>query len=413
MAHDHRSTAVTLAVALTALAAIRLIMARKQRLTARRPFPTTRTPVKRVPLDKLPKLKNDLLVRALRGEPTERVPVWCMRQAGRHLPEFRALRDAGYDFFTMCEVPELAVEVSLQPLRRYHMDAVIIFSDILVIPQAMGMQVNMVAGQGPVLPQPIRHPRDLARLDMAPDIEKTLGYVMDALNLARQKIHGEVPLIGFVGAPITLMCYMIEGSGSRTKALFKTFLYEHPTAAHALLQGITDVCVRFLIAQQRAGAQALQVFESVGAEVLTQEHFMEFCFPYLQQIAARVKDAVPDTPIVCFSKGTPYAYEKLAAHTRYDCLGLDWQSDPAAVRKAVAPINPKLALQGNFDSSTIYASPDIIHTQVKKMLAAFGTQRYVANFGHGCFPDMDPAHVNAFIKAVQEISLEMNAHRKP
>lgn len=312
----------------------------------------------------------------------------------------------------MCEVPELAVEVSLQPLRRYHMDAVIIFSDILVIPQAMGMEVIMVPGKGPVLPAPIRHPRDLARLDMAPDIEKTLGYVLDALNLARQKIHGEVPLIGFVGAPITLMCYMIEGGGSRTKALFKTFLYEHPAAAHTLLQGLTDVCVRFLIAQQRAGAQALQVFESVGAEVLTQEHYYEFCFPYLQQIAARVKEAAPDTPIVCFSKGTPYAYEKLAAETRYNCLGLDWQSDPVEVRRIVEPRNSKIALQGNFDSSTIYASTDIIYAQVKKMLTAFGTQKYVANFGHGCFPDMDPVHVNAFIKAVQEISLEMNARNK-
>lgn len=306
----------------------------------------------------------------------------------------------------MCEVPELAVEVSLQPLRRYHMDAVIIFSDILVIPQAMGLQVKMVSGKGPVLPAPIRHPRDLERLDMEPDIEKTLGYVLDALNLARQKINGEVPLIGFVGAPITLMCYMIEGSGSRTKALFKTFLYEHPKAAHSLLQGLSDVCVRFLIAQQRAGAQALQVFESVGAEVLTQEHYFEFCFPYLEQIAARVKDACPDTPIVCFSKGTPYAYDRLASATKYDCLGLDWQSDPVAVRRTV---NGRVSLQGNFDSSAIYASPDIIYTQVKKMLAAFGTQKYVANFGHGCFPDMDPTHVNAFIKAVQELSLEMNS----
>ncbi|GAB9470910.1 Uroporphyrinogen decarboxylase [Globisporangium polare] len=395
----------SLGIALAALAAIRLILARKKAQALKKPFPSVRTPLKRLALDQMPKLKNDLLLRALKGEKTERVPVWCMRQAGRHLPEFRALRNAGYEFFTMCGVPEIAVEVSLQPLRRYHMDAVIIFSDILVIPQAMGMEVVMVPGVGPVLPNPIRHPEDIAKLELSPNIEKTLGYVMDALNLARQEIKGEVPLIGFVGAPLTLLCYMIEGGGSRTKAILKTFLYQHPQAAHNLLQAVTDVCVNFLIAQQRAGAQALQVFESVGAEVLTQEHYFEFAFPYMAQIAARVKDATPDTPIVCFSKGTPYAYAALA-ETQYDCLGLDWQSDPAEVRKLV---KGKVSLQGNFDSSAIYASPEIIREQVKKMLKAFGTQGYVANFGHGCFPDMDPVHVNTFIKAVQEISLDMNA----
>ncbi|DBA04047.1 TPA: hypothetical protein N0F65_009394 [Lagenidium giganteum] len=397
-------TRATLAVACAALAAIGIILARRKQIKKARPFPTVRTPLKRVPLDRLPKLKNDLLLRALRGEPTERVPVWCMRQAGRHLKEFRDLRNAGYDFFTMCTVPELAVEVSLQPLRRYKVDAVIIFSDILVIPQAMGMEVKMVTGVGPVLPNPIREPKDIDKLDLSPDIEKTLGYVMDALNLARQSINGQVPLIGFVGGPLTLLCYMIEGGGSRTKAIFKTFLYEHPCAAHNLLQAITDVCVGFLLAQQAAGAQALQVFESVAAEVVTQEHYYEFCFPYLEQIAARVKDVTPSTPLVCFSKGTPYAYERLS-RTQYNCLGLDWQSDPAEVRKVVGD---RVALQGNFDSSAIYASPDIIREQVKKMLTSFGTQKYVANFGHGCFPDMKPAHVDTFVKAVQQMSVEMN-----
>ncbi|RLN97475.1 hypothetical protein BBJ28_00003738 [Nothophytophthora sp. Chile5] len=398
---------VTLSVALAAAAAIAFILQRKQqqRQQAPKPFPSVRTPLARLPLPQMPKLKNDLLVRALRGDRTERVPVWCMRQAGRHLPEFRALRDMGYDFFTMCGVPELAVEVSLQPLRRYHMDAVIIFSDILVIPQAMGMEVKMVPGVGPVLPSPIRDPSDIEKLDLNPDIEETLGYVLDALNLARQKINGEVPLIGFVGAPLTLMCYMIEGGGSRTKALLKTFLYQHPKAAHNLLQAITDVCVNFLVAQQRAGAQALQVFESVGAEVLTQDHYYEFVLPYLAQIASRVKDEAPDTPIVCFSKGTPYAYEKLVL-TQYDCIGLDWQSDPVEVRKIA---HGRVSLQGNFDSSAIYASTEIIYDEVKKMLKRFGTQKYVANFGHGCFPDMEPSHVDAFIKAVQQISLEMNS----
>ncbi|CEG39732.1 uroporphyrinogen decarboxylase [Plasmopara halstedii] len=401
-------TTTSLAVAISAAAAAAYIIQRQQtkkKPQKKLPFPTSRTPLKRVPLDELPELKNDLLLRALRGDHTERVPVWCMRQAGRHLPEFRELRDMGYDFFTMCGVPELAVEVSLQPLRRYHMDAVIIFSDILVIPQAMGMIVKMVPKIGPVLPDPIRTPEDIDKLNLNPDIDETLGYMLDALNLARQKINGEVPLIGFVGAPLTLMCYMIEGSGSRTKALLKTFLYQHPDAAHKLLQGITTVCVNFMLAQQRAGAQALQVFETVGAEALTQDHFYEFVYPYLVQIADRVKAEIPNTPLMCFCKGTQYGYEKLVA-TKYDCIGLDWQSDPVSVRQIA---RGRVSLQGNLDSSVIYASTDIIYDEVKKMLKRFGTQKYVANLGHGCFPDMKPAHVDAFIKAVQQISLEMNA----
>ncbi|KAI9920078.1 hypothetical protein PsorP6_015655 [Peronosclerospora sorghi] len=211
------------------------------------------------------------------------------------------------------------------------MDAVIIFSDILVIPQAMGMKVTMVPKTGPALFDPIRTPKDINKLNLNLNIENSLGYVLDALNLARQKIHGEVPLIGFVGAPLTLMCYMVEGSGSRTKALLKTFLYQYPDAAHQLLEGITDVCVDFLLAQSRAGAQTLQIFETVGAEALTQDHFYEFVFPYLVQIVERVKAEII-TPLVCFCKGTQYAYERLVA-TKYDCIGLDWQSDPIAVRQ--------------------------------------------------------------------------------
>lgn len=399
------ATLIGSSVALTVAAASSLALFWTRKEKYQKKFPMYRTPLNRVPEDQLPSLKNDLLLRALKGEPTERVPVWCMRQAGRHLPEFRQLREAGYDFFTMCQVPELAVEVSLQPLRRYQNDAVIIFSDILVIPQAMGMEVFMKPGVGPVLPNPIRKPEDIRKINLSPNIEKTLGYVMDALNLARQKINGEVPLIGFCGGPVTLLAYMIEGGGSRTKNIFKSFLYQYPEAAHTLLQAITDVCVMYLIAQKRAGAQALQVFESVGAEVLTQEHFYEFCYKYLSQIASRVKDVIPETPLICFSKGTQYAYTKLS-ETKYDCLGVDWQSDPAAVREMVGD---RVSLQGNLDSSAIYASPDRIREEVRKMLKKFGTQKYVANLGHGCMPDMDPEHVQTFIKSVQQISLEMNS----
>lgn len=359
----------------------------------------------RRPLSAMAKLQNDLVLRAAIGQPTERVPVWCMRQAGRHLPEFRALRKEGYDFFSMCEMPELAVEVSLQPLRRYQVDAVIIFCDILVVPQAMGLTVEMVPGKGPVFPEPLTQPQDLHRLNWTPDIERTLGYVLDAINLARYEINGKVPLIGFCGGPFTLMTYMVEGGASKTKSKVKSWLYRHPVDSHRLLQGLTDVCVQFLVAQRTAGAQLLQVFESVGAEVLTQEHYYEFAFPYLAQIATRVKEIAPSIPMIVFSKGTNFAYEKLA-ETQYDCLGVDWQSDPADVRQRIKGSNK--ALQGNLDPCAIYAEPPIIQAEVHAMLEKFGTQGYIANLGHGCFPDMDPAHVDTFIKTVQHRSLEMN-----
>ena len=359
----------------------------------------------RIPLNELPKLKNDLLLQSLTNQPTPRVPVWCMRQAGRHLPEFQSISQ-NHDFFSMCRNPELAVEVSLQPLRRYGVDAVIIFSDILVIPQAMGMEITMVEGKGPVFRRPLRSPDDIKSfgINLNPHIEKELGYVLDALNLARQEINGDVPLIGFCGGPLSLLMFMVEGESSKSMKRLKSWLYNHPIECHHLLKSLSDICVNFLISQQQAGAQVLQVFESVGVEGLTQKHFFEFVFPYLEDIATRVKDACPDTPIIIFSKGTDYALEKLA-ETKFDCLGLDWTSDPEDVKKR---IGGKKALQGNLDPCVIYAKESVIESEVHSMIKAFGTRGYVANFGHGCFPDMDPHHVNIFIKSVQQTSLEMN-----
>ena len=317
-----------------------------------------------------------------------------------------AISNAGYDFFTMCQIPELAVELSLQPLRRYGVDAVIIFSDILVIPQAMGMDIRMVPGVGPVFTHPLVTPDDVTSLglNLNPDVEEELGYVMDALNLARREINGQVPLIGFCGGPLSLLMFMIEGQSSKSMTKLKTWLYKYPSESHELLQALTTICVNFLIAQQRAGAQVMQVFESVGAEGLTQDHFHEFVFPYLAEIATRVKEACPETPLIVFSKGTDYAFEALAT-TQYDCLGLDWTSDPANVR---GRIGDGKALQGNMDPCCMYAHVSTIELEVGKMLKSFGTRGYVANFGHGCFPDMDPVHVDAFIKSVQQQSLEMN-----
>lgn len=359
----------------------------------------------RVPLHQLPKLKNDLLLRAATNQPTPRVPVWCMRQAGRHLPEFLSI-SKDHDFFAMCRDPEMAVEVSLQPLRRYGVDAVIIFSDILVIPQAIGMDVQMIKGKGPVFTKPLQSPDDIEAfgLNFNPDIEKELGYVLDALNLARQKINGEVPLIGFCGGPLSLLMFMVEGESTKTMKKLKTWLYNHPDDCHRILKALSDICVDFLIAQQQAGAQALQVFESVGVESLTQAQFFEFVFPYLEYIAARVKGTCPDTPLIMFSKGTDYAFEKLA-ETKFDCLGLDWTSDPQDVR---ARIGNEKSLQGNLDPCVIYANESVIESEVGIMLCSFGTKGYIANFGHGCFPDMDPKHVDTFIKFVQQKSLQMN-----
>jgi uroporphyrinogen decarboxylase len=328
-----------------------------------------------------------------------------MRQAGRHLPEFLYV-SKDHDFFEMCRNPDIAVEVSLQPLKRYGVDAVIIFSDILVIPQAMGMEVKMVKGKGPVFTNPLHSPQDMhsPNFNLKPHVEKELSYVMDALNLARQRINGEVPLIGFCGGPLSLLMFMVEGESSKLFKNLKRWLYNYPKECHVILDALSDICIEFLIAQQKAGAQVLQVFESVAVESLTQSQYFGFVFPYLDKIASQVKDACPDTPLIMFSKGTDYAFERLA-DTQFDCLGLDWTSDPQDVRKR---IGDKKALQGNMDPCVIYANKNVIKKEVENMLESFGTTGYVANFGHGCFPDMDPSHVDTFIKCIQTTSRQMN-----
>ncbi len=344
-----------------------------------------------------PPLKNDLLLRAARREPTERVPVWMMRQAGRYLPEFRAVR-AEHDFFTVCRTPELACEVTLQPLRRFPLDAAIIFSDILVVPQALGLEVQMVKGQGPHFPAPLTGPDDLDRL-ASPDVQRELGYVYEAVALTRRVLGGRVPLIGFAGAPWTLMAYMIEGGGSKTFSDSKAWLFRHPEASHELLQVVTDVVVDHLAAQAEAGAQVLQVFDS-WAGVLTSHHFAAFALPYLAQIAERLKTLHPDVPLIVFARGAHYALDALAS-TDYDVIGLDWTIIPQAARAIVAD---RAALQGNLDPCALYGSPQAIRAAVGQMLAGFGSEGYIANLGHGMHPDHDPEHAGAFVEAVQELS---------
>lgn len=355
-------------------------------------------------LSDFPPLKNDLLLRAAKGEKTERAPVWMMRQAGRYLPEYMALRVMA-DFFKVCRTPELACRVSLQPLERFRtLDAVIIFCDILVIPQAMGLEVNMVKGKGPVLPRPVVDPSHMERLDMNPNLEETLGYVFDALNLTRERIAGRVPLIGFCGGPWTLMAYMIEGGGTRTFSKCKTWLYKYPKESKVLLHSVSVLLAKFLIAQYHAGAQLLQVFESWGGE-LPQHIFNEFVLPELTYIASTVKAAIPSVPMTVFGRGLGHALESLAA-TKFDVVGLDWGIDPQSARRRVGT---SVSLQGNLDPCALYGTPESLRREVRRMLSRYGTmQRYIANLGHGMHPTHDPDMAGVFIKAVQEESLAIN-----
>ena len=356
-----------------------------------------------------PLLQNDRLIRAARREPVDRVPVWLMRQAGRYLPEFRAVR-ARHAFFDVCRTPELACEVTLQPLRRFAeagapLDASIIFSDILVIPQALGMEVQMVKGKGPHFPDPLDTPADLDALtpDGAAD---RLQYVYDALALTRREIGGACPLFGFTGAPWTLMAYMIEGGGSKAFAKSKAWLYRHPAAAERLLRVLTDAVSDYLIRQADAGAQALQVFDS-HAGALPESTFRRFVLPGLREIAVRVKAAHPDVPLVVFARNAHYAYDALA-ETAYDVIGVDEGMPPLAARQAVAG---RKALQGNLDNGALFAEPADIRRLTAEMLDGFakgpgenGLLGYIGNLGHGMLPDHDPEHAIAYVRAVHELS---------
>jgi uroporphyrinogen decarboxylase len=347
-----------------------------------------------------PELKSDRFLRAARREPVDRTPVWMMRQAGRYLPEYRALRSED-EFFTVCRTPELACEVTLQPIRRFPLDASIIFSDILVVPQALGMEVQMVKGKGPHFPEPLSGPDDLSRL-VRPDVTRELGYVFDALTLVRHELQGRVPLIGFCGAPWTLMAYMIEGGGSKTFGRSKRWLFDYEQESHALLQLLTDVCVEYLVQQIDAGAQALQVFDS-WAGLLDPATFGTFSLPYLRQIARRVAEQRSGVPLIVFAKDAHYGLESLS-DSAYDVIGLDWTMDPRAARSRTGGAK---ALQGNLDPCVLYARPEVIRRHVRAMLQAFGPVGHIANLGHGMHPDHDPEHAGVFIDAVHEISEEL------
>ena len=337
-------------------------------------------------------LKNDLLLRALKNEKVERPPVWMMRQAGRYLPDYIKLRDK-YDFFTRVQTPELATKITLQPVEQVGVDAAIIFSDILVIPQAMGVEVLMEEGKGPFLPKVIKMQKDIDAL-ITNDVEEKLSYVTDALSFTKQALNGRVPLIGFAGAPFTILCYMVEGKGSKTWDRAKQFCFTEPEMAHSLLQKITDTTIKYLKAQAKAGADVLQVFDSWSG-CLSPSDFKLIAQPYLIQIADALKDTAP---VILFPKGSWYALRDLSESNAAG-IGLDWCITPQYARELTGN---KKTLQGNFDPAKLLAPIPIIKKEVKKMINAFGPQNYVANLGHGITPNVPVDNAKAFVDAVKE-----------
>jgi uroporphyrinogen decarboxylase len=315
-----------------------------------------------------------------------------MRQAGRYLPDYIKLREK-YDFFTRVETPELACEITLQPVDQVGVDAAIIFSDILVIPQAMGMKVLLEEGRGPLLPDVIKIEADVDNLIMD-DVEERLSYVMKALEMTSKALDGRVPLIGFAGAPWTLLCYMVEGKGSKTFDKAKQFCFTQNELAHKLLQKITDVTIKYLKAQVKAGANMLQVFDSWSG-MLSPADFKTYAQPYLVQIADALKD---DVPVILFPKGSWYALKDLS-YTSAAGLGLDWTVTPQLARELTGD---RVTLQGNFDPSKLLAPIPQIKKEVKEMIDGFGVNRYIANLGHGILPNIPVDHAKAFVDAVKE-----------
>lgn len=340
-------------------------------------------------------LKNDLLLKALRGEVVSRPPVWMMRQAGRYLPQYMKLK-AKYDFFTRVQTPELACEITLQPIDIIGTDAAIIFSDILVIPQALGLQVLMEGGKGPLLPKTISTQNDIDNLESEGAAER-LDYVCKAISLTKKELNGRVPLIGFAGAPFTILCYMVEGKGSKTFDKAKQFCFTQPMLAHQLLQKITIATIEYLKAQVQAGADCVQVFDSWSG-TLSPDDFNAFAFPYLKQISDALS---PLCPVILFPKGSWYALKQLS-ETSASAIGIDWTVTPEYVKEQTSN---KITLQGNFDPVKLLLPPKEIQQEVKKMIDAFGTQRYIANLGHGILPHIPVDHAKAFVDAVKNYSV--------
>ncbi len=346
-------------------------------------------------------LKNDRFLRALLRQPVDRTPVWMMRQAGRYLPEYRATREQAGSFLDLCKNDELACEVTLQPLRRYPMDAAILFSDILTVPDALGLGLYFEEGEGPRFRKTVRSEADLAGLNSI-RAEDDLGYVMRAVSTIRRELNGSVPLIGFSGSPWTLATYMVEGGSSKDFAHIKTMAYDQPELMHHLLSLLADAVADYLTAQVEAGAQALQIFDTWGGS-LSAAGYKEFSLKYMQRIISRLPAEADGrkVPVIVFTKGGGQWLNAIA-ECGAQAVGIDWTTDIHTARDLVGD---RVALQGNMDPSMLFASPERIRAEVEGILASYGHgSGHVFNLGHGITPGVNPDHVTAFVDAVQELS---------
>ncbi len=346
-------------------------------------------------------LKNDRFLRALTGQSVDMTPVWMMRQAGRYLPEYRATRKQAGDFMSLCKSPELACEVTLQPLRRYAMDAAILFSDILTIPDAMGQGLYFTEGEGPRFRKIVRSEADVMAL---PELNtaRDLSYVTDAVSVIRRELNGSVPLIGFSGSPWTLATYMIEGSGSKDFRHAKSFMYNQPQAMHLLLDKLARAVADYLNAQIAAGAQAVQIFDTWGG-VLSTPAYRQFSLAYMKKVVQQLTRVAEgrEVPVILFTKNGGLWLEDIA-DSGCDCVGLDWTIDIGRARER---IGGKVSLQGNMDPSILYATPEAIRAEVGRILQDFGPGNgHVFNLGHGITPDVDPQNVAVFVESVHELS---------
>lgn len=349
----------------------------------------------------MPELKNDRFLRALLRQPVDKTPVWIMRQAGRYLPEYRATREKAGSFMQLCTTPELACEVTLQPLKRFPLDAAILFSDILTVPDAMGLGLYFADGEGPRFKNPVRSAADVKKLGV-PDTEDKLRYVMEAVRLVRRELNGQVPLIGFAGSPWTLATYMVEGGSSKDFALVKKMLYDVPQLLHELLGTTARAVTAYLNAQIAAGAQAVMIFDTWGG-VLTPRDYKEFSLAYMQKILSGLTREADGrkVPVILFTKGGGQWLEAMA-DTGCDALGIDWTTDLQGAR---ARVGARVGLQGNMDPSVLYASPARIHAEVESVLASFGQgSGHVFNLGHGIHTGIDPEHVAALVESVHRAS---------
>ena len=350
------------------------------------------------------KLQNDLIIKACKRLPTERTPIWIMRQAGRYLPEYRKIRSK-HDFLTMCKTPELAAEVTIQPVDIVGVDAAIIFSDILVIPEAMGLHLKIHEGRGPVFSNPIKSKEDLAKLKV-PEPNRDLKYVMDAIALTKKELNGRVPVIGFAGAPWTILTYMVEGQGSKSFSKVKKLIYGNPELAHKLLDKITSATAAYLSAQIEAGAHLVQIFDT-WAGLLSPRDYQVFALRYVYQLIANIKRK--DEPVIYFPKGVHYLMHELK-ECGADAISVDWTLELEKVRRK---IGDKVAIQGNLDPTVLYADPPFIKREARKVMVSFGKgDGHIFNLGHGILPDINPENVKELVKYVKEESKKFHKKNK-